>query len=225
VENVIDIKPGMSVNLVTDVDIGKEITDIRNAIVYDIDGVNITLSQTNPPLTKHHIGKEITITYLNKHKDGIRRNGFSGKVLNILNDYNLYSSKSVQAIVIIREGAFRTCDLRMHYRVKPISGSGINLFVEDEKANLIDISIGGVRFCHSKKHSIAPGTIIEITITLDGQKFSLEARCINIWHSSEYEKQKDLEYVSVQFLNVDKKCSYLLSGKILTIQRELLSKI
>ena len=223
-KNVIDIRPGMGVNLVTDVDIGKEVTDVRNAIVFDVDGVNIILSQTNPPITKHHIGKEITITYLNKHKNGIRRDGFLGKVLNILNDYNLYSAKTVQAITIIREGSLKTCDLRMHYRVKPVSGSGINLFVEDEKANLIDISIGGVRFCHSKKHSIVPGTIIEITIMLDGQKFNLEAKTVNSWHSSEYGKLKDLEYVSVQFLNVDKKCSYLLSGKILTIQRELLSK-
>jgi hypothetical protein len=224
-ENVIDIKPGMSVNLVAGVDIMKENTDVRNAIIYDVDGVNITLSQTNPPLTKYHIGKEITITYLNKQNNGVWRNGFSGKVLNILKDYNLFSSNKVQAITVIRESCFKTCDLRMHYRVRPISRSGINLYVEDEKANLIDISIGGVRFCRSKKLSVKPGKIFEITITIDEQKFSVDAKCVNVWHYSEYAKQQDLEYVSVQFLNIDKKCAHLLSGKILTIQRELLSKI
>ena len=221
----IGIKPGMSVNLIADVDISKENTDVRNTLVYDIDGVNITLSQTNPPLTKYHIGKEITITYLNKQNNGIWRNGFSGKVLNILKDYNLNSSKKVQAITIVRESDYKTCDLRMHYRVRPISNSGIGLYVEDEKANLIDISVGGVRFCRSKKHSIKPGEIVKITITIEEQKFTLDTKCVNIWHYSEYAKQKDLEYVSVQFLNMDKKCAHILSGKILTIQRELLSKI
>jgi hypothetical protein len=224
VENVVDIRPGVSVNLIVYVDIRKEISDVRNAIVYDIDGVNIMISQTNPPLAKHHIDKEVTVTYLAKHKSGIRRIGFSGKVGKILYDYNLYSSKTVQAITIIREGGFKTCDLRMHYRVKPRSDSGINIYVKDKKANLIDISIGGVRFCNSRKDPIEPGSIIEIIITLDGQQFSLDAKTVNVWHSSEYANQKDMEYVSVQFLNVDKICSHLLSGKILSIQRELLSK-
>jgi hypothetical protein len=225
VENVIDIRPGMSINLIAEIDIWKEMTDVRNAIVYDIDGVKIIISQTNPALTKYHIGKIVTITYLNKQKNGIWRNGFSGKVLNILYDYNLYSSAKVQAISIVRDSDYKIYDLRMHYRVKPITSSGIELYVEDEKVSLIDISVGGVRFYRLKKHTIKPGTIIEIVISLEGQTFNLDAKCVNVWHYSEYVKQKDFEYVSVQFLNMDKKCTHLLSGKILTIQRNLLSKI
>jgi hypothetical protein len=48
VEKLKDINPGMSVNIVADVDVEKEITEVRNAIVYDIDGASLVLSQTNP---------------------------------------------------------------------------------------------------------------------------------------------------------------------------------
>ena len=223
-EKLSDIRPGMSVNLVMHIDIEKEITDVRNATVYDTDGVNIILSQTNPPFTRYHVGEHITVTYLIKKKDNIRRIGFSGKVLDIVNDYNLYSSNTVQAITIIRDSELNINDIRMHYRVKPRSDNGIHLYVKDEKVNVIDISIGGARFCHSNNHPIEQGIMIKMILTLDVHKFSLEAKAVNVWYPSEAERRADIEYVSVHFLKMDKKCSYLLGGKILAIQRELLSK-
>jgi hypothetical protein len=224
VEKLSDIRPGMSVNLVMHIDIEKEITDVRNAIVYDTDGVNYILSQTNPPFTRYHVGEHITVTYLIKKKDNIRRIGFSGKVVNVLNDYALYSTETVQAVTVIRESDLKTYDLRMHYRVKPRSDNGIHLYVRDEKVNIIDISIGGARFCHSNNHHIEQGIIINMILTLDVHKFNLEAKAVDVWYPSEAERQADLEYVSVHFWKMDKKCSYLLGGKILAIQRELLSK-
>jgi hypothetical protein len=84
VEKLKDINPGMSVNIVTDVDLYKETTEVRNAIVYDVDGARLVLSQTNPPFTKYHINKEITVTYIVKGRDGFRRIGFSEKIVRTL---------------------------------------------------------------------------------------------------------------------------------------------
>ena len=223
-EKLSDIRPGMSVNVVMHIDIEKEITDVRNATVYDTDGVNIILSQTNPPFTKYHVGEHITVTYLIKKKDNISRISFSSKVVNVLNDYALYSSRTVQAITIIRDSELNIYDLRMHYRVKPRSDNGIHLYVEDEKVNVIDISIGGALFCHSSNYPIEQGIMIKMILTLDVHKFSLEAKAVNVWFPSEPERRADMQYVSVRFLTMDKKCSYLLGGKILAIQRELLSQ-
>jgi hypothetical protein len=224
VEKLKDINPGMSVNIVADVDIDKEITEVRNAIVYDVDGAKILLSQTNPPFTKYHIGKDITVTYTVKGEDGLSRIGFSGKIASILDDYSLYSSNVVQALHVLRRGGLKTYDLRMNYRVSPKSDSGIDLYVGQERVSLIDVSLGGVRFCHAKDHPIESRTIIKMILKLDAQKFDIEAKTVNVWHPSEAGRRTDLEYVSVQFMKLDKGCSHILSGKILAIQRELLSK-
>ncbi len=224
-EKLVDIRPGMSVNVVINVDIDKEIADVRNAVVYDVDGVGIVLSQTNPPFTKYHIGTKITVTYLVKRKEAApSRIGFSGKVISILNDYSLHSSKTVQAINIIRESELKIYDLRMHYRVIPKSDSGIHLYVGGEKVNLLDISMGGARFCHPRDNPIERGVMIKMILTLDLERFDIEAKSVNVWHPYEDGRWADLEYVSVQFFTMDKKCSHLLSGKILAIQREFLSK-
>jgi hypothetical protein len=224
VEKLKDINPGMNVNIVADVDVDKEITEVRNAIVYDVDGARLMLSQTNPPFTRDHIDKEITVTYIVRGKDGLSRIGFSGKVVSILNDYSLYSSNVVQALNVLRNSGLKTYDLRMHYRISPKSDSGIHIYVGNERVSLIDISMGGARFCHSKEHPIESRTIINIILELDAQKFNLEAKTVNVWYPSEAGRRADLEYVSVQFMKLDKNCSHILSGEILAIQRELLSK-
>ena len=223
-EKLVDIRPGMSVNVVLNVDVDEEIADVRNAVVYDVDGVEIILSQTNPPFTKYYIGTEITVTYLVKRKESPSRIGFSGKVINILNDYSLHSSKTVQAINIVRKSELKTYDLRMHYRVSPKSNSGIHLYVGGEEVNLLDISMGGARFCHPRDNPIEPGVMIKMILTVDLERFDIEAKTVNVWYPSEAGSRADLEYVSLQFSKLDKKCSHLLSGKILTIQREFLSK-
>jgi hypothetical protein len=224
VEKLKEVNPGMSVNIVAHVDMDKEITEVRNAIVYDVDGVSLVLSQTNPPFTKYHIDKEITVTYIVKGEGSLSRIGFSGKLVGILNDYSLSGSSAVQALTVLRKSGLKTYDLRMHYRISPKSDSGIHISVGNERVSLIDISMGGARFCHSKNHPIESRTIINMILELDAQKFNLEAKTVNVWYPSAAGRRADLEYVSVQFMKLDRDCSYMLSGKILAIQRELLSK-
>ncbi|MGA2331537.1 MAG: PilZ domain-containing protein [Syntrophales bacterium] len=223
-EKLKDIVPGMSVNIVADIDVDKEITEVRNAIVYDVDGANLVLSQTNPPFEEYHLDKKITVTYIVKGKDGLSRMGFSGKIVSILNDYSLYSSSVVEALNVLRKGGLTTHDLRMHYRISPRSDSGINIYVGHEQVSLIDISMGGARFCHSKDHPIESRNIIKMILEIDAQKFNIEAKKVNVWHLPEAGRRADFVYVSVQFTKLDKNCSHILSGKILSIQRELLSK-
>lgn len=224
-EKLTGLRPGMSVNIVTYVDVDKEIIDVKNALVYDANTAEIILSQTTPLISDDDIGKEITITYLTDQNASLTRVGFVGKVVNILSDYNLDASKTVQAIRVIKESDFISFDLRMHYRVKPKLNSDIYLSVAHEKVNLMDISLGGALFSHSKIRPIKPATYLNIILTIDGQEFSIEGKSVNTWHYAKSERSADLEYVSVQFLELDKRCSHALSGKILSIQRELLSKI
>jgi len=217
-----DIRPGMRISIVTDIDIDKEIAEVRNAVVYDIDGARIVLSQTDPPFTNRQKGQRITVTCLLKQGNNLRRIGFSGRVINIVNNYALSSQKTVQAIDIDRDGPLKEYDLRMHFRVKPRTQDGIQLFLQGQKLTLMDISIGGARFCRSGCDPTDRDEIMSLNLIIDGQSFHCEAKPVKVWHASETARP-DLEYVSILFLNLDKKCSHLLSGKILDIERGLLS--
>ena len=223
-EKLKEINPGMSVNIVANVDVDKEIMEVRNAIVYDVEGSTIVLSQTNPPFTRFHIDREITVTYIVRDKNGLNRIGFSGKLVRIINDYQLSSSNAVQAISVLRRGALRLYDLRMHYRVSPKLDSNIWIRVGNERVRPIDISMGGARFCHSKSHTIESRTMINLVLEIESEKFNLEAKAVSVWYPSEAGRRSDLEYVSVQFMKMERTCSHSLSGKILAIQREQLSK-
>ena len=119
----------------------KEATDVRGAIIYDINGSDVILSQTNPPVTGgRHIGKYVSVTYLIREQGDVARYGFEGKVIDVIKEYNLSSSKMVSAILIKKHTGIKQYDLRMHYRVKPkLSDGPITLYMENKKASLLDI--------------------------------------------------------------------------------------
>ena len=217
-----EINSGQNVSIIVNVDIDKEITDVRNALVYDVAGANIILSQTDPPFEKNHIGRSITITHLVRHKGEVSRIGFSGKVINVLHDYKHTSSTVVTAIVVKREREISKYDLRFHYRVKPKSDSNMALYIGTEKCNLLDISLGGARFSHDKNQPLESGNIINVRLVIDNNKFDIEAKTIRVWLSSETAEYRDMEYASVQFLSIDKNIINTLSQKIMMIQRKSL---
>lgn len=223
-ERNVEIKPGLNVSLSVNVDMLKETTDIRNAVIYDIIEKDIILSQTNPPIAKYMIGKNIDVTYVIKDIAGKKRLGFSGKVLSIISNYNLSANQTVPAVIVKRETGVKPFDLRMHYRVKPKSNSGLDLYWAEEKVSLIDISVGGARFCHARTRMIEYGQKLELTLVIDDESFNVPAKALKVWNQPSAGKISDLEYVSIQFLSLDKKCAHLLSGKLLAIQREILAK-
>jgi len=224
-ENAINVKPGLNVNIVLSVDMEREISDVKSAIIHDIIGDDIILSQINPPMEREDRGREITVTYLIGSGNTVKRFGFSGKITDIINDYKLSSSNPVPAILIKKTSGSRQYNLRMHYRVRPRLGDdSIALYVGTEKVNLMDISINGARFCHKRNRPIEPGKIMKATLYIDGHRFYPDIKTLSVWFPVETEKFPILEYASVQFLNMDKKYSYALNVKIMAIQRERLSE-
>jgi hypothetical protein len=225
-KETVDVRPGLNVNIVFTVDLEKEATDVRGAIIYDINGSDVILSQTNPPVTGgRHIGKYVSVTYLIREQGDVARYGFEGKVIDVIKEYNLSSSNMVSAILIKKYTAIKQYELRMHYRVKPKSSDdSMALFLENKKTNLLDISMGGARFCYKSDHSLGSGEIIKMILFIDKERFQVDARIVASWFSSDAGRQSDLQYVRIQFMNMDIACSRLLNGKILVIQREMLAK-
>lgn len=221
-----NVKPGLNVTIILTVDLQKEAADIRSATIYDIGGSEVILSQTNPPLTAgRHIGKDLSVTYLIKENNDAVRYGFDGKVIDIIKEYNLSSLNAVPAILIKKDTGFKQYDLRMHYRLKPrLKDVSLALYWGHEKVNLVDISMGGARFCYKGGRSIEAGAIGKMILFMDGRRFQMDVRNWASWFPADAGRRSDWQYVDVQFLNMDKTCSHLLNLKIFAIQREILSK-
>ena len=215
-----DIIPGSNVDIVLDFDWLNEKIDVRRATVYDLNDERIVLSQTDPPTARYNIGKKVKITYLLMEKDGWVRYGINGRLVKIVTDYRLSGSETVQAIVIIPEPGREFFNLRLFYRLEPPLDCGLALFLKKEEVNIINISLGGAKFTHSKDNPIMPKNRLKLILQIDKQHYYIEAQALRVSPVSG-RMGKKLEAVALKFLNLDKKIQDLLSIKIRGVERKM----
>lgn len=160
------------------------------------------------------------ITHLNRLGDQYIRYGFEGKLIDIVKDYQLKSSQSVQASIFRKQSGLDTYDLRMHYRVKPGMDWPYTFSLGSQPVKLINISLGGALFSHDSKKQFELGQAVQIT----GQGSDTEqlpriiAKVKRVW-STMGSQQTGLEYVAVEFSTRDVSLVRELGRKILHIQR------
>ncbi|NIA09027.1 MAG: hypothetical protein GWP10_04515, partial [Nitrospiraceae bacterium] len=215
-----DIIPGSNVEIIFDFDGMKEKIDVRRATVYEVNNEKIVVSQTTPPTARYNIGKKIKISYLIMEKGGWVRYGIDGRVIDLLMDYRLSGSKTVQALVITPQPGHEPFNLRLSYRLEPLLNCGLALFLKKEKVNILNISLGGVKFTHSKICAIRPKERLKLTLQIDKQSYDIEAQSLRV-SSVSGRMAKKLEAVAVRFLNPDRKIQDLLSTKIREIERKI----
>jgi len=215
-----DIIPGSNVDIVLDFDWLNEKIDVRRATVYELNDKRIVISQTAPPTGRYNIGKKVKITYLLFEKDVWVRYGINGRLIRIVNNYRLSGYETVQAIEIIPEPGREFFNLRLFYRLEPPLDCGLTLFLKKERMNILNISLGGVKFTHSKDYPIQPKSRLNLILRIDEQNYDVEARTMRISSVSGRMGEK-LEAAAVKFLNLDKKIQELLSFKIREIERKM----
>jgi hypothetical protein len=214
------IGPGSSVDLVLNLDLLQETTEVRRAVIYDTEDNTYILSQTNPPVRRSSIGMTYHITHLTRQGDQYVRYGFEGKLIDIIRDYQLNSSQSVQASIFRRQSGLDMYDLRMHYRVRPGMDWSYTFSLESRPVNLINISLGGALFSHSGKNKIEVGQTVQVTGQgTDGEQLpGILAKVKRVWAPLE-SRQTGLEFVAVQFSTRDAGLVRELGREILQTQR------
>lgn len=221
------LKPGTSCDIIVHKDWINERADIRRAVVYDIEGNTIILSQTNPPLGTRFLRKPMKITFLDKGKNGPVRFGLEASFAKILRDYKLYSTRAVRAVVMTAQNISEinpNYDLRMFFRVKPDADCGIRVLINKREVTIIDFSVGGLCFSHAFDHYSKVGQIVTVDFYIDGEwQEDLSAKIIRKF-SNPNAKRDDIEYTAVQFMSPDKKLGHLLNKEALEIQRRQLSQ-
>lgn len=217
------VRPGLSVRVVTEMDLAKEKVSVRSSILHDVKGERIVLAQTDPPILKSMLHKDVFVTYLVKEGDEVRRNGFPARLDDFV-DFSLASGRKTKAVLATVTGESRPYNIRMFYRVSPTGSSGLEMKVYGTPVNVLDISLGGARVSYEKGLKVDARTVIVVTIEMGGKAHNVEARVLRTWDGTGEGFGSHLRFASMEFVNMNKKVEYALSQKIFSIERELLAR-
>ncbi len=222
------LKPGVSISLVVNTDIIREINDIRTSIIHDIKGDKLIIAQTDPALSTSRQNKTIIISFLTDDRENPVRYGFQAKIIEFIQEYRLSSSQTAPAITVQQKSAPERYNLRMFYRIQPPTDYGLKVSVNGQPMEIIDISIGGAIVsatrAQDREFNFETGKTVKVTLFLDGQNFNLEAQIKRIIFPDDQKWSRELVFIALQFSDRNLELDRFLGGKIIEIQRELRSK-
>ena len=87
----------------------------------------------------------------------------------------------VRAFAVRKSEDPKPYDIRMCYRVGPSSKSGLDASVYNKKINVIDISLGGMRFSFDKGLQLESNQVIEVRLGMAGAVYPIQARIVRTW--------------------------------------------
>lgn len=219
-----EIKPGLSVNIIINIDYRKEVVETKNSIVHDVLGEKIIIAQTDPPISRTYMDKEIYVTYLDKEGGKPIRYGFPARIIEFVKEYELAALQKTQAIVLLRKGLREEYNLRMFYRLEPPSNCGIDIFVNGTKVSILDVSIGGASFSHNKIYPFKTNQEVSVILVIGERASQIKSKVVRIWSPDDERMKKSLEFVSIQFLDMNGYIKNELGRKIRDVERSLRSK-
>lgn len=216
-----NIRPGLNINIIVNIDHMRETVDVGNSIIHEMAGDRMIVAQTDPPISRTHLGKELFVTFLDRSGGQPRRFGFPAIVVEFIREFELSSSLKVQALTLKKAGDFEEYNLRMFYRLEPPTDCGIRIVVEGKGVNLIDISIGGARFSHEKVSPFAVGEPVKLYLYVDDVPYTVEARVLRVWEPENERIRKTIALASVQFTDMEAHLKNVLARKIRDVEREM----
>ena len=214
----------MSLDIVFENEVNHPKAHYMKAVIYDYDRNLITISQTSPALSRHFLNRRLLITFLVTIENRILRFGFPGLLADLISDYAMSSGITAEALLIKKLSDSEPTDFRMYFRVRPPLNSDVSLFLEEQKVNLLDISIGGAKFTYPKRYAFQLGETAKFKLIISEEIFNIDAVVRNVREPYVTAANKNMQYVSVEFRHDNKKMETALGKAILEIERSLLSK-
>lgn len=218
------IKPGTNVKIVTDMDCIRERISVQNSVMYDIQGDNIILAQTEPPLSPSMVGASVIITYLIKEDEEATRYGFPAVIESFIDDYRLASAEPVGALVVTATGIAKPYSIRMFYRVSPTEQSDIEAFVQGKRISINDISLRGLGFSFDRPLVLQPNMTIDLHLDINGRTYRCQAVVTRIWEAGEGQCCQSLPCASLEFIKLDSTLELVLAKKVRAIERKMISR-
>ena len=219
-----ELKPGMPLDIVFENELNKKGAHHMKAVIYDCHQNVVTMSQTHPVLTPDFLNRRIFITFLVNSENRVLRFGFPAKLTELVIQYPLSEGNTVPALLAQKTGDPEPTDFRMYFRVKPPSDSDVCVFMEEQKVNLLDISIGGAQFIYPQRNYFHTGQTTECKLLIGTNSFNVGTVIQTVRDPDTNATSRNLQYVSVEFRHDNKEGEIALGRAIMEIERSLLSK-
>ena len=214
------LRPGSSVGIVVSIDEVRETVDVRSSSVYDISEKEIILAQTDPKVGKDLLGKRVHVTYMAKRGNNTLRCGFPARITDLIEDYRLSSTITTQALLLIHAERPEAYNLRMFHRVEPPRALNLTASVNGQEAIIVDLSIGGIQISHTTPYEFKQGSTVKVGLSIDKNDFKVPGVIRRIWwRSAVRERKTSLEFVAIEFQNMDRKVADLLGRKVREAER------
>jgi hypothetical protein len=214
-------RPGLNIRVVTDMDPLRETISVRSSTVYEVHGDHFMIAQTAPPI--NGTGRDLVVTYLTGHAEGQRR-GFTAQVTDIV-DYELVGRQHVKALVVVRKNEPSPFSVRMAHRVAPTEDIHLRLFINEVSVEIIDISLKGARFKHSKRLPLKAGTVVNASIDFGAHTYNFKGQVGRTWESDDFMVRKQSAFATVEFTTLNATAERALLHKLRQIERTYIRKL
>lgn len=209
-----------SVKIVTQIDGRADTISTRDSVIYDSDGDTLILAQTEPPVEASMLNQEVVVTYVVQEESGYVRYGFYAVITDFLDDFQPEPGRHRRAITVRRRSRPEPYNIRMRYRVQPSNKSGLDVSVRGKKVNVVDISLGGIRFSYDERLRLEVNKVVEVGLAVGRDVHTVEARIVRIWEKEAEFFKTEVRLAAAEFRNMSRRFEDELSRKIREIERE-----
>jgi len=215
------IIPQGRVDLILKIDLVKESIDVRPTIIYDvIDKKAVILAQTDPPVRKSMVGRQVEATFLTNwvHTGRPQRLGYRTTIRGFLPEYKLRSGGAEQALIIgcPRQGLKET-SVRLHYRVTPTQEDGLSIQVEDcpGQVHLVDLSLAGMLISIDGRVGFKIGQELDLVLQIKENSLAIKVKTVRFFERS----GSKLSFIGLAFVDLAPEDARLIQETVAAITR------
>ena len=209
-----------SVKIIMEIDPRTDNISTRDSMIYDSDGDTLILAQTEPPVESSMLNEEVVVTYVVKEEGSYVRYGFHAVITDFLDDFQPEPGPHGRAVSVRIRSRPEPYNMRMRYRVQPSGKSGLDVSIHRKKVNVVDISLGGIRFSYDERLQLEANRVVEVSLAIGREVHTVEARIVRIWEKEAEFFKTELKFAAAEFRNMSRRFEEELSRKIREIERE-----
>ncbi len=216
------LSPQSHLDLILELDLGKEFIDARSTIIYDWgEKDTLILAQTSPPILRSNIGRKIQASFVvyDRVSNERKRYGYETTILELLPQYELRVDVFEPAVVIgYPTGELAEVPIRLHCRVEPTSEHGLTAQLKDisGETHVIDISLGGLLLSYDGRTEFLGRQQLRVDFYIKEQHVPLLTEVVRAYTI----EGSRLTYLALKYVDLEPPVMRLIQDTVSAIMRD-----
>jgi hypothetical protein len=178
----VHVEPGTEANIVVRDERCSDGVLALDTVIHEVDGSLMLLARPEPPHEGHDPGRAIKVSYMADGRSGPVRVAFPAVVIASVDHYRQSPGGGwTSALRVERTGEAIPYTIRECFRVEPTGASRIDLYVDDRRVKIVDISLGGVKWAFGPgSEGREPGPVT-LRFSIGRQHHDVAATLLRTW--------------------------------------------